>query len=253
MSPPSRRRGSKPVSHRHLPITKCRLHHGGVDRNQEKTCFICGADRRLHHGGVDRNPDHRQDGARRADVASITEAWIETRRIRRSQIPRRVASITEAWIETNRSRDSSARMVSPPSRRRGSKQREPGGGGADPASPPSRRRGSKHRQPRTSSPSRRVASITEAWIETRQGGGHPATPLVASITEAWIETAQSTRRSSIRSSPPSRRRGSKHWTSNRRVRSPSRLHHGGVDRNQKIVHGPEADERRLHHGGVDRN
>ena len=164
---------------------------------------------RLHHGGVDRNiqPGGTLMASR---VASITEAWIETRNhrlrqrpkssppsrrrgsklcaVRRLSLLQKVASITEAWIETPTKANRCGMLF--------------------------------------------VASITEAWIETfanhirrargrrrlhhggvdrnwrgwRSGRG----PNVASITEAWIETAAVMRVKETYQ---------------------SRLHHGGVDRN----------------------
>ena len=87
--------GAKPPS-----IRTCRLHHGGVDRNLHTTLIT----------------DHV------TRVASITEAWIETTRRFQCTDPPRVASITEAWIETLPSDQTTAGPLSPPSRRRGSKQ-----------------------------------------------------------------------------------------------------------------------------------
>ena len=54
-------------------------------------------------------------------VASITEAWIETGVTPFVSTKKRVASITEAWIETHRFPDFHPYVLSPPSRRRGSK------------------------------------------------------------------------------------------------------------------------------------
>jgi len=81
-----------------------------------------------------------------------------------------VASLAEAWIETGAApwRGSST-IMSPPSRRRGSKRRA---------------------RARIRSPMG-VASLAEAWIETslmcRPLGGRR----VASLAEAWIETKPS--------------------------------------------------------------
>ena len=100
----------------------------------------------------------------------------------------------------------------------------------------------------------RVASITEAWIETPSRRAVSPRPCVASITEAWIETEHRDRDQPLGASPPSRRRGSKLFRpaalrlgeqsppSRRRGSKPNhdatlvtvtggRLHHGGVDRN----------------------
>ena len=54
-------------------------------------------------------------------------------------------------------------------------------------SPPSRRRGLKHRlvEGRTGG---LVASLAEAWIETRYGIQGALGRSVASLAEAWIET-----------------------------------------------------------------
>ena len=78
----------------------------------------------------------------------------------------------------------------------------------------------------------RVASITEAWIETIASTGMAPLENVASITEAWIETRS---------------------TQNRRTDPDRRLHHGGVDRNSPPGLRPPLTPSRLHHGGVDRN
>jgi len=190
-------------------------------------------------------------------VASLAEAWIETRTWRQMGTRITVASLAEAWIETTTGAldtpSDSCRLprggvdrnphdeemnplpeASPPSRRRGSKHRQPGSCNPSYRSPPSRRRGSKHaievgrggekrgRLPR-GGVDRNSGGRSMAWsIRCRlpRGGvdrnfrrveDRRAWQAVASLAEAWIETVSrmQTASSPWRSSP-SRRRGSKH-------------------------------------------
>ncbi len=254
MSPPSRRRGSK---HRKLEQDadhRCRLHHGGVDRNWSIVSVT-----------------------KKGNVASITEAWIETTVSEVSTSEAIVASITEAWIETRSNRAMLGSMSSPPSRRRGSKLQRGGNpagsgrrlhhGGVDRNTATSVPVGmcrsrlhhggvDRNRPPTVENVAEVVASITEAWIETPPGGS-PIEPhgvasiteawietrapeqqlpvdRVASITEAWIETDNPGIRFPPERSPPSRRRGSKQFPDFGGVKDHCRLHHGGVDRNSSF-------------------
>ena len=102
----------------------------------------------------------------KSDVASFTDAWIETKHQEKHQnihgshlLQMRglkpladvnlllwyfVASFTDAWIETHRHHNRLLRQ--------------------------------------------KVASFTDAWIETRQTEQHVQAYMVASFTDAWIET-----------------------------------------------------------------
>ena len=132
MSPPSRRRGSKPCVGERLRHDISRLLRGGVDRNlgiatiavalarvasfaeawietSSMTCSMRSTVRRLLRGGVDRNFLRLSAGSQIRVVASFAEAWIETRASCRDERRRRVASFAEAWIETQPSRGQTKR------------------------------------------------------------------------------------------------------------------------------------------------
>ena len=101
-------------------------------------------------------------------VASLAEAWIETRKKRLGKTLIAVASLAEAWIETRKRDDAAIAELSPPSRRRGSKLcRLSYGMHGD-----------------------NVASLAEAWIETTTDNAATKQIQVASLAEAWIETRQ---------------------------------------------------------------
>ena len=99
-------------------------------------------------------------------------------------------------------------------------------------SPPSRGRGSKPESRARVPPHIPVASFPGAWIETEAGRARVQRGRVASFTGAWIETTP------YPSLPFS---------------TPSRLLHGGVDRNNHRMRLTTGFRRRLLHGGVDRN
>ena len=76
-SPPTRRRGSKPIRVRHRQSGASRLPRGGVDRNCATPFATAAMACRLPRGGVDRNSS-RAASDRVSQVASHAEAWIET-------------------------------------------------------------------------------------------------------------------------------------------------------------------------------
>ena len=103
-------------------------------------------------------------------VASFTDAWIETIRIKPEFGLRFVASFTDAWIETLPSSSTGVEDVSHLLQMRGLKL--------------------NILIPRTLIT---VASFTDAWIETYQHQRAIQGGLVASFTDAWIETRLSVR------------------------------------------------------------
>ena len=103
------------------------------------------------------------------EVASFTDAWIETDVIRGELVVEiRVASFTDAWIETDSDKKTAENFGSHPLRMRGLKLTK------------SSKRGLLM-----------VASFTDAWIETIKPLFRVKYPAVASFTDAWIETIRS--------------------------------------------------------------
>ena len=164
-SPPSRRRGSKPV-HAAVPavgrLSPPSRRRGSKPRGGVAIVRVGGSPPSRRRGSKRHDQRHavsavgsppsRRRGSKQCelkggkgchDVASITEAWIETGNSPGCGGPTRVASITEAWIETRHRPRGEARHASPPSRRRGSKHSSHQLHANLAASPPSRRRGSK--------------------------------------------------------------------------------------------------------------
>src|SRR3546814_8520202 len=151
-----------PLHRQHRP--NGRLLRGGVDRNSCVMGWAVTRVSRLLRGGVDRNvgatlaafivarsPPARRRGSKpdrdcgvttRQDVASCSEAWIETLSRIATAAVAMVASCAEAWIETRWTGFSPRPRWSPPARRRGSKQPVFGSFLAHISSPPARRRGS---------------------------------------------------------------------------------------------------------------
>src|SRR3546814_3978490 len=80
-------------------------------------------------------------------------------------------------------------LGSPPARRRGSKPEQRADDPGDPESPPARRRGSKPAATARRLTAKGVASCAEAWIETGCGATGGCARRVASCAEAWIETS----------------------------------------------------------------
>ncbi len=209
-SPPSRRRGSKPHDARvyaqrvRSPPSRRRgsKHRNGGNqgrteqsppsrRRGSKRALMAVAEKRKEKSPPSRRRGSKQCTRRwardRRTVASITEAWIETGTHKRFQIPLHVASITEAWIETP------GRWLCP---------RPPWGrlhhGGVD--------RNSLIASTGMSTPCRLHHGGVDRNLKRST---RPTPTLVASITEAWIETFVPTDTAEAKSSPPSRRRGSK--------------------------------------------
>ena len=210
MSPPARRRGSKPDPCRqaipHQPVASraeawvetalmrafdyvvaCRLPRGGVGRN------LGANDRRSHRL---RSPPARRRGSKRRRVCAALRARSSPPARRRGskrdgachrQRGGRVASRAEAWVETTMAAGATASRRSPPARRRGSKRAAPPAPGATAASPPARRRGSKHD---AGIPG---VVVPESPPARRRGSKRPRAQFVGGA----------------RRSPPARRRGSK--------------------------------------------
>ncbi len=191
-----------------------RLLRGGVDRNLQAQVRPSLA--KLSPPSRGRGSKRLISGGSRSTmaVASFAGAWIETMVTGGGKGTTVVASFAGAWIETlagivvqlrwccrllrggvdrNNGCQITGRSVpqSPPSRGRGSKQRQWQLEDRDEASPPSRGRGSKPyiEQIDFGAYGGRVASFAGAWIETLSarlaGPGMP----VASFAGAWIETS----------------------------------------------------------------
>ena len=253
LSPPARRRGSKPVhSANTLPPSR-RLPRGGVDRNY-----------------------HAARHARHDPVASRAEAWIET-------IPPTITA--RAWRSPPARRrgsklgtrpDGRITVMSPPARRRGSKRQSCRHYRLSPQSPPARRRGSKPETVLANSRWQPVASRAEAWIETADmifgattlarrlpRGGVDRKTVDAARTDLARESPPARRRGSKRrcrgavrsleQSPPARRRGSKQRGDLHPAHQRRRLPRGGVDRNDRPPSTWRVHSGRLPRGGVDRN
>ncbi len=212
MSPPSRRRGSKP----------------SFDMDDL---------------GVNLSPPSRRRGSKQPStmsiillcpVASLAEAWVETCHRPIAAAPEGVASLAEAWVETDPSpfpwssdhsrlpRGGVGRNICDSPGGEVSGCRLPRGGvGRNSSialrihlfkeSPPSRRRGSKldvgHAEPSC----RDVASLAEAWVETDTRsagwccGGRRLPRGGVGRNVRWLSLSHR-----MKLSPPSRRRGSKH-------------------------------------------
>ena len=137
-------RGLKHMSHWHNTGKPCRIFYRCVDWNCHNTIFV-----------------------RVSNVASFTDAWIETKRQSAVLIRCHVASFTDAWIETppKRGKQSSFGRIfyrcvdwNP---------------------------GSAFEHCRF-----QVASFTDAWIETWSSWPTICPMVVASFTDAWIETGK---------------------------------------------------------------
>ncbi len=179
---------------------------------------------------------HRGSAQRgRKHVASLAEAWVETRSQLETQ-ERRLGRLPRGGVGRNFNMGAVRQPMkeSPPSRRRGSKRDIGFALDGRELSPPSRRRGSKHRRCELGDLRDGVASLAEAWVETyicdredtcsrsrlprggvgrnvKAGAVRVLRRVVASLAEAWVETHyRRHRRVSSSTSPPSRRRGSKH-------------------------------------------
>ena len=215
-SPPSRGRGSKPVS-------------TGLRRSFRGVAPLAGAwietSRRMTgmklrgksppsrgRGSKQRRSDHRRVELR---VAPLAGAWIETCRPAPSSTRRTVAPLAGAWIETsvhhmpprsrccrpprggvdrNRSMSARARQSRPSRPPRGGVDRNVYFGQVDPTkgeSPPSRGRGSKPCGPAGRTARGAVAPLAGAWIETRARQTCASPARVAPLAGAWIETRQS--------------------------------------------------------------
>jgi len=149
---------------------------------------------------------NRKSGGR--GVASFTDAWIETAADAIIRFRKQVASFTDAWIETyDMLCVTPATYGSRPSRTRGLKLNHFVLGHFGYPSRPSRTRGLKQ-----------VAQVY------RRAGR------VASFTDAWIETKTGRTDSKIPKSRPSRTRGLKHVILQKRPGMvPGRVLHGRVD------------------------
>ena len=168
-SPPSRRRGSKPhprtVRPHRQPVAS--LAEAWIETSARRCCALWGL------------------------VASLAEAWIETTRKSRGSRSTVVASLAEAWIETPMSCGSRPAM-----RRRlprGGVDRNAASRICDGHCPGRLPRGGVDRNSNSNAQHRNalVASLAEAWIETRNASGGSSTGRVASLAEAWIETRRS--------------------------------------------------------------
>ena len=103
-----------------------------------------------------------------SEVASFTDAWIETIISGNKIHIILVASFTDAWIETKRRYRCRISVQSHLLQMRGLKQQQ-----------------IKEEQDK-----KKVASFTDAWIETEPESISQNNIIVASFTDAWIETRQ---------------------------------------------------------------